>query len=113
MALYNKKRNRLTGRHPLAYLGSADVDASAEVVWVNRAPTVNDYDNWQIGTLWIDQSLVAPANPEVYMLVKKDAQVATWIRFAGGLGDLEALRADDANVAYPLAGIINVLIDLI
>jgi hypothetical protein len=104
-----KRRNRLSlARNPLAYVGSADANASATLHWFQRAPTTRDYNNWLVGAIWINNSSSLPANPDVYMLVKKEQGVATWTKFQTGTGDLVSLKAGDGNTALPLAGSITV-----
>ncbi len=97
------RQKRLTGLNPLAYLG-VDPSSPAQHSIQNRAPTTRDYDNWNVMAVWLDSP-----NQDVYILVDKSANVATWAILATGTGDLEKLTADDANVVTPTAGNINIV----
>jgi len=104
VATFNRNRNGLTlGIQPLAYMGSADDYASAQVFWVDRAPTPRDYYGYLIGDLWIDQSTYVAdvADPEVWMLVLNENKTALWIKFYGGAGALETLTADTGTNPVP------------
>ena len=97
----DRKDSRLTGINPLAYLG---VEPVAPVLFFSaqREPTANDYDNYNIGHLWLDRS--SGPDGEVWMLVKKDAHVATWRRMGA------SFQFDtDGGSAIPAAGVLNVL----
>ena len=105
-----KRRNKLSGRTPLAYMGSADVEASAPLVWISRAPTTNDFRNFLIGTIWINTASALGDKREVYMLVRKDATEGIWIRFFTGATGLETLTGDIGGAVSPdAADNINVL----
>jgi hypothetical protein len=102
MMVVKKRRNRLSlARNPLAYVGSADSNASATLHWFQRAPTTRDYHNWLVGAIWINTSSSCPGDPEVYMLVKKEQGVATWIRFFTGAGGLETLTGNTGGAVGP------------
>jgi len=108
---YKKKRNRISGRNVLAYMGSADADASAPLIWLEKAPTTHDYD-FLIGTIWIDEStyVAGSKDPEVWMLVRKTGGSALWIRFYGGAAVAETLTGDTGGAVGPDAtDTINVL----
>jgi len=85
-----RKDSRRTGLWPLAYMGVEPVSPPL-LLTDNRAPTVNDYKNFNVGTWWINRA-TAPSE-EVWILVNKDANVARWIQFATGLG-LRTLTGD-------------------
>jgi len=66
-----KKR---TGLPSFAYMG-VEASTPPNLVMHGRAPTANDYAEYNIGTIWIYQT-----DPqEVWILVNKDAKVALWI----------------------------------
>ena len=98
------KRPSLSAINPLKNPGIRKL-TPPNVFTVNRAPTTNDFLNRQIGDIWIDRS-TSPR--EVYMLVKKEKRVGTWLNFPR-TGLLTALRADDGNEADPAVdNIINI-----
>ena len=101
---------RLTGQPALAYQG-VEAATPANSVQINRAPRTTDYVPFNLGDYWLDTS-----TQDVWVLVNKNQQVigaqvvpiATWVKFAGGLGDVVALQPDVGAVVYPDAnGIIN------
>src|SRR5260221_1869043 len=81
----------LTPPGPLAYSGQV----SLGYITKTFAPTTSDI-NFNIGTVWIDT-----AAQQSYILLSKESAVANWVRFAGGLGDLETLEADNAVTVSP------------
>jgi hypothetical protein len=106
------KKNRLTGVNPLAYLGVEPV-APPNVNQVTQAPTQNDYANFNISDLWLynNKQLVPPNNVTVYMLVDKQAGIATWIPFAGGTVSVQSLTGNTGGPVGPLNSNINVVGD--
>lgn len=86
------KAKRLTGIDPLAYVG-VEPNTPLQFTIQQRAPTVNDYNNWNVGSLWLDEP-----TQDVWMLVDKDARVATWIMFTG---DLQTLTGDSGGAVSP------------
>ena len=83
----------------------------------NRAPTVNDINDeqglYKIPSIWIHETGNIPIDNDVYILVDISAVTgtlqATWLLFTGGSGgSITKLRADDGNIAIPLAGIIDI-----
>ena len=91
---------RLTGDNTLAYLGVNALTPS-DFITVDRAPTANDYLNYEIGTFWLDS-----VNEDIYVLTNKDAQVATWSNFGGGTGGTSFVT--DAGTATVSAGALNI-----
>lgn len=92
------------GRFPLSYSwATPGADYSAQSVWANRAPTTQDFDNWFIGAIWIDEStyVAGTKDPEVWMLVRKDNHSALWIRFYGGGTGLETITGDTGGAVPP------------
>lgn len=93
---------RLNGLNPLSYQG---VNPYTPVPFFTRkkapsAPTVNDYQNFTLGTIWLDQT-----TDVVYMLVnlnRTDAitTVATWVPFASGYANVQALQGNTGGLVY-------------
>jgi len=96
----NPQNKRLTGLNPLAYLGVEPITPPDEVI-DNRVPTINDYDNFNLGTFWLDS-----ASEDLYLLTNKDAGIATW-RLLGGSTVLLALDGD-TGTAVPSGGVITI-----
>lgn len=71
---------RLNGLNSLSYLGVTALQPP-NLVSIDRAPTANDYTNFNLGDLWLDTS-----GQVVYSLVNKDNQVATWGTFSSSGG---------------------------
>lgn len=71
-----RKDSRKTGLWPLSYMGVEPVSPPL-LLTDNRAPTTEDYKNFNVGTLWIDRS-TAPSE-DIWMLVNKDNNVARWL----------------------------------
>jgi hypothetical protein len=66
----------------------------------NRAPTTEDYRNFNVGTLWINRA-TAPLE-ELWMLVNKDNNVARWLRVSGaGVGNLDTLTGNLGGAVGP------------
>jgi hypothetical protein len=95
---------RLTGLNPLAYLGVEPLTPPLLVV-DDRNPTVNDYENFNLGSFWLNND-----NEDLFVLVNKSAGVATWAELSmGASGTVDGLVADDMNTALPSGGLINIL----
>ena len=76
---------RLDGRNPLAYLGVRPVSPPALTINTRR-PTANDIKNFELGTFWvIPTSTTTPTN-EVWVLVDKSSNVATWKEVSTSIG---------------------------
>lgn len=90
MADQNFLNNELQAANPMAYLG-VRATIPPNYYKIRRPPTTKDYAGYVIGDFWLDtSSLYAdPATPpttaNLWNLVDKDAGVATWINFAGGI----------------------------
>lgn len=101
--------------NPLNYLG---VKYSFPPTYIrDRAPLISDVSDdqglYKVPSIWIHQkNLVGPVDADVWILVDlqaNNANGATWLLFTGGTGgSVTELRADDGNVATPLAGIIDI-----
>lgn len=107
MPVYYEKpvQNKLSGLNTLAYMGT-EATTPPQFYIAKRAPTVNDYDGWKIGSIWLFKGTDA-----VWMLTNKDKGIlppngpATWTAFGGGASQFTT----DNGIAYPLAGNINML----
>jgi len=93
-----RKDTRRSGIWPLAYMGVEPV-APVLLLTDNRAPTANDYDNFNVGTWWINRA-TAP-NEELWILVNKDNNVARWIQFLTGLSGIQTLTGDFGGAVGP------------
>lgn len=89
---------RRTGIWPLSYLGVEPV-APPLLLTDNRAPTTQDYKNFNVGTLWVDRS-TAP-NEDIWMLVNKDNNVARWLRISVVTAPLETLTGNVGGAVGP------------
>lgn len=107
-----QRTNRLTGLNPLAYVGVEPV-SPPQLVQDKRAPTITDYSNWNIGSIWIyiNVALPVPNQETVYMLVDKSKGIATWVPFAGGAGIIITLTGNSGGPVSPFGGNINVIGD--
>jgi len=93
-----RKDSRRTGLWPLAYMGVEPV-APPLLLTDNRAPTANDYKNFNVGTWWINRA-TAPAE-ELWILVNKDNNVARWIQFITGATGIQTLTGDFGGAVGP------------
>ena len=90
---------RLSGINPLAYTGVEPLSPPQFEIH-DRAPTANDYISFNVGTIWLHKVTgVTPTNESLYVLVSKDAQVATWVSLGGG--DLETLTGNSGGAVSP------------
>ena len=97
------------GKAPLGYQGLKEKNPP-DIFFFDKAPTTRDFKLFDLGDIWIDQSTTP--DPQVYMLVDKAINVATWILFTAGAGGVlnqltASLGADP--VVIPTAGNINIL----
>ena len=87
----------------MAYLGVEPISPPLLVI-DNRVPTQNDYDNFNLGSFWLDS-----VNEDLFILTNKDAGEATWSQLSsGGGGTVAGLVGDNLVTAFPNAGLINV-----
>lgn len=109
MATPSRKDSRLNGLNPLSYIG-ANPYSPPNLISDNRPPTSNDRKNFDIGSIWIDRSPVAPSSPDVWMLVRIVTNTATWIKLAEGESSAETFPTD-LGTAVPAAGVLNIVGD--
>lgn len=98
---------RLNGLNPLSYQG---VNPYTPVPFFTKsrspsAPTVNDWQNFTLGTIWLDQQTQV-----AYMLVslaRTDpiTTVATWVPFASSHPNVQALQGNTGGLVYATATI--------
>jgi len=94
----SRRDSRRTGLNPLAYLGVEPVSPPL-LLTMDRAPTANDYANYNVGTIWVDRS-TAPTE-DIWMLVNKDNNVARWIHFDTGTENIRTLTGDVGGAVGP------------
>jgi hypothetical protein len=93
----------LSGINPLSYLGVKPV-TPAPVYFSNRAPNVNDIQNFSLSTIWLDRT-----SDDVYMLVNKEGGIATWVRLGGNPNDITQFTMPDSSIVESINGNINYL----
>ena len=99
----SKKR---TGINTLAYMG-VEATTPPQLEVHDRAPTPNDYTEFNVGTIWIYN--IVPQ--QIWMLVSKAAYVSTWVQLGGGGGVgtiTEVDGTDNINTVNPLGPIVTV-----
>lgn len=102
---------KLSGLNPLAYQG-VEPSSPPQFEVHPRPPTQNDYDNFNIGTIWLHLDIhTNPVTNDVWMLVNKAAHISTWILLTGGDGSVVSLTANSGGPVLPTAGNINVVGD--
>jgi hypothetical protein len=75
------RQNRRSGINPLSYIG-IDSIAPLNLLRVDRPPTTDDYIGFNVGDWWIDTTPIAPSPQQIWVLVKVDGRIATWVRLA-------------------------------
>ena len=90
---------RLTGRQASNYQG---VQASSPPNFVvhPRVPTPTDWQNFYLGDLWEVNNTTLPQDQFVYILVSLRNNIARWIRFAGGNGNLTSLTSNSGGTVF-------------
>ena len=97
----------LNGINPLSYMG-VNPYTPAPLFVQQRAPTVNDFQNFYIGTLWLVTGDSIPE--EIWMLVALVAGQATWVQlYPGGGGGGANEFPCDSGTANEAGGILNVV----
>ncbi len=91
----------LNGYNPLSYMGVNPYSPLPFVINVSN-PTTTDYQNFYIGTIWLNST-----TQEVWMLVKKYANIATWVEFTAGSGSVDEVPTD-SGTAFPVGGVLNI-----
>lgn len=103
-------QNYPNGLNPLGYLGVNAPTPGQQVVQQNRAPMVNDSQNFTIGTQWLAN--VSGVN-EIWELVDLAGGVATWVQLypGGGGGGGANSFPTDSGTANEAGGVLNILGD--
>lgn len=83
-----------TSRGPLAYTGVRSSNPPQQIINRRRAPTAQDYLNFNIGDLWLYMDMDTPEDSELYQLVSNAENVAVWNR----LSDTNQVWPDHAVV---------------
>ncbi len=99
---------RLSGLNPLAYMGVEPTQPPQLVIY-DFVPTVNDYRNFNLGTLW----LVYPSNAQtIWMLISVADFQATWVQiWPGGGGGGATQFPTNSGTAIEVGGVLNILGD--
>lgn len=100
-------QNYPNGLNPLGYMGVNAPTPGQQVVQLNRAPTVNDAQNFTIGTQWLaDVSGVQ----QIWELVSLAGGVATWVQLypAGGGGGGASEFPTDSGTANEIGGVLQI-----
>jgi hypothetical protein len=92
---------RVSGINPLSYMG-VEPTTPPQLVFYRRDPTPNDWQNFQIGCIWINT-----VTEIAYMLMSLSRNVAAWEPFTGSAGSVINLTGD-VGTATPSAGSINI-----
>jgi len=103
-----RKQSLRTGYSAGSYVGIAQ-DNPPDLLRVDRNPTLHDYENFDIGCLWINRQTL-----DILMLVKKEVKrdeyinYATWIKFGTSIIGTTYFVAD-SGYAEQSGGDINIL----
>ena len=93
----------LTGRNPLAYMG-VEAGTPAQFVNMSRVPTVNDYKNYNVGTVWFCSDPTTKIATSIWMLAGlTPLSVATWVQLWPASNG-EIMFVTDANSPSISAG---------
>lgn len=106
MAVEFNQNRRLNGIYsPLSYIGVNPVEPS-NIVFYNRAPTVNDLKNFLLGTIWIWQTAVTnPAPPppltpaKLWILTAIAQGQATWTQIESPVTPADFSLSGDTGTA--------------
>ena len=102
---------RLSGLNPGSYLGVEPLQPP-NFTPVHRAPTFKDYQNFNIGSLWLNTAPTSPTASDIYMLVSKAAGVSKWVNFGSGFASVVTLTGNTGGaVGIDGADNINVVGD--
>src|SRR5579872_671504 len=108
MANPNIQKKLTMAINSLSYMG---VNASAppnSVLLMNLDPTVNDWQNFIVGDIWINENgSTTPPTPRIWILGALARHSATWILLSsGGSGPILDVITDNGT-AVPVAGVIG------
>ena len=92
-------------------LGALPIGNTSPQLLINkRDPTPNDWQNQQIGNIWIFTDFITNVQ-RVWILVSLANNTAKWILFGGSNGDVQSLTGNSGGAVFPLLGNINVVGD--
>jgi hypothetical protein len=92
------------GYNPLIYTGS-----EPNLVTMTRRPNAGDYQGYELGYWWIIPTQDSGPSEEVWILISKRNNIATWKRVDGAFTGLESLTGDTGGQVEGDAGNINVV----
>jgi hypothetical protein len=102
---------KLTGIPALSYIG-VEALTPPDLIILDRSPTIDDFENINIGTLWLVPStdqINNPADAEIWILADIVGLVATWVKlYPGGSGVGATQFITDNGTANQAGGILNV-----
>lgn len=92
----------IKGYNPQSYLG-VTAPTPPNLVVLKRAPTQNDYQNFNIGDLWLVPQQNNPPSNQLYVLVSKALNVATWSQVFPGAqtGAIETITGNSGGAVGP------------
>ena len=109
------RAQRLSGLNPLAYIGVEPLSPPQFVAYA-FPPTVNDWQNFNLGCLWLNTATVNRTIPtaDVWILASLFNNQATWVPFSGGgfadqfVTGTTTTPSVIGGTAVPLGGIIDI-----
>lgn len=102
----------IPGNFPLQYTGVNATNPPQFVIY-DRAPTIYDYQNFALGTIW-EYQIEVPGNPPTYntstiwQLVAKAQSIGTWVELTGSTTS-RFLTGNTGGPIAPTAGNINIV----
>ncbi len=100
--------SKLNGLNPLSYLG-VNPESPVPLFIRQRSPTINDYQNFAIGTVWIVTGQMVTTE-EIWQLVSLSEGIATWVQlYPGGGGSGASTFNADSGAANEAGGAISIL----
>lgn len=95
---------QLSGLNPLAYRG-VEASQPPQLLYLKRQPTSNDYQNFNIGTLWLAE---LSGTQELWMLASLVGNSALWILIYPQGSTFSIAFPCDTGTATPAGGLLNV-----
>jgi hypothetical protein len=104
----SRNLNRLTGLHPLAYMG-VEPTSPPELVVEKVRPTPHNYKGFNIGTQWLVEGTT-----EFWILVGKSGDPlgidkGWWTQVGTGGDSLNSFRTNTGHDVTPTAGLVHLL----
>ena len=98
--------SQLPNINPTAYLGSRATNPPA--LWIRKVdPVPTDYNNYEVGDIWVMNINNGITTPKIWMLAEKLAGVAFWVFIGGIPGNLIELTPDTGFPVTPVANNID------